>query len=131
MVFPTEFHQVPFAQDHPNQGCLLVSNGPVITSEYHLFAACPEMKTVGLPNRLSFEIGPYFLTLSSSHCLAVLAFITWRRVRLWPMMGSPRDPGGSFCDDLVFFTRRKKMGMRNSRRRVRKGFMVERERSTD
>lgn len=65
------------------------------------------MKTVGLPKRLTFDMGPYFIILSSSHFSAVLALIARRRIRLWPIIGSPSEPGGNLFDDLLL--RRKKM----------------------
>lgn len=72
---------------------------------------------MGFPKRLSFEIGPYFLALSSSHFSAVLAFIALRRPRLWPIMGNPNDPGGILCDDLFpLLLRRRKMGRRKMER---------------
>ena len=77
----------------------------------NLFAACPEIKTVGLPKRLSFDIGPYFVILCWSHFSAVLARLAPRRLRLWPIKGIPSEPGGSLFDDLLPFVRRKKMGM--------------------
>ena len=89
----------------------------------NLFAAGPEIKTVGLPKRLSFDIGPYFLILCSGHFSAVLARMALRRPRLWPIKGIPSKPGGSLFDDLLPFLRRKKMGMRN-REIARKIFMI-------
>lgn len=77
----------------------------------NLFAACPEIKTFGLPKRLSFDIGPYFVILCWSHFSAVLARLAPRRLRLWPIKGIPSEPGGSLFDDLLPFVRRKKMGM--------------------
>lgn len=58
------------------------------------------MKTVGLPKRLSFEIGPYFLALPEIHFSAVLALMAQRKLRLWPTTGMPNDPGGILFDDL-------------------------------
>lgn len=89
----------------------------------NLFAACPERKTVGLPKRLSFDIGSYFVILCSSHFSAVLARMALRRPRLWPIKGIPSEPGGNLFDDLLPFVRRKKMGMRN-REMARKIFMI-------
>lgn len=78
------------------------------------------MKTVGFPKRLSFETEPYFLILCSSHFSAVLARMALRRPRLWPIMGSPSEPGGSLYDDFFLLVRRRKMGMRKRKTVMRR-----------
>lgn len=65
------------------------------------------MNTVGLPKRLNFDMGPYFLILCSSHFSAVFDLMAPRRPRLWPIMGMPSEPGGSLFDDLLLVRRRK------------------------
>lgn len=69
------------------------------------------MKTVGFPNRVSFETGPYFAILLSSHSSAVLVRMARRRPRLSPIKGIPSDPGGSFLEDFLLLTRKRKMVM--------------------
>ncbi|POO00377.1 hypothetical protein TorRG33x02_037900 [Trema orientale] len=81
----------------------------------NLLAAGPWRKTVGLPKRVSFEIGPYLLILSSSHFSAVLALIALRKLRLWPIIGIPSEPGGSFFVDLLLLIKRRNMGIRSMR----------------
>ena len=81
------------------------------------------MKTVGLPNRLSFDIGPYFIILSSSHFSAVLARIARRRPRLWPMIGIPSEPGATLFDDSVLLISRSRTGIRK-RKRASRIFMI-------
>ncbi|KAI6687489.1 hypothetical protein NL676_024317 [Syzygium grande] len=83
------------------------------------------MNTVGLPKRVSFEIGPYFPTLSWSHFSPVFVLMARSRSMLWPTMGIPNDPGGSFLDDplLLLQLNRKRTG-RRKRRRVIKTFIV-------
>lgn len=80
------------------------------------------MNTVCLPKRISFDIGPYFLILASSHFSAVLARMARRRPMLWPIKGIPSDPGGNLFDDLLPHDRRRKMGVRK-RKIARKIFM--------
>lgn len=65
------------------------------------------MNTVGFPKRDNFDMGPYFIILCCNHCSAVLALIARRRLRLWPIMGIPSEPGGSLFDDLLLVRRRK------------------------
>lgn len=86
----------------------------------NLLAAGPYMNTVGLPNRFSFDMGPYLLTLSWIHCSAVFARIARRRSKLWPIMGIPIEPGGTVVVDeeyVVFLVllRKIRIGMRKTR----------------
>lgn len=67
-------------------------------------------------------MGPYFWTLFWSHCSAVLARMARRRLKLWPIMGIPSDPGGVRLDDddlgvLVLVMRMSGMMRRRIRRR--------------
>jgi len=87
----------------------------------NLFASFPYMKTVGLPKRVSIDIEPYFCILSRSHFSAVLVLIALRSCRLWPIMGIPSEPGGSFLDDFLPLIRRK-MGKRTIKM-VKSGFI--------
>lgn len=82
------------------------------------------MKTVGLPKRLSFETGPYFSILCCSHFSAVLARMARRRPRLWPIMGSPNEPGGTLFGDLFLLAKRSKMGMRRRKTVKKRVFMI-------
>lgn len=57
------------------------------------------MHTVGLPKKVSFEIGPYFLTLSWTHFSPVFVLMAQSMPKLWPIVRIPSDPGGNFLDD--------------------------------
>lgn len=43
---------------------------------------------------------------------------------LWPIMGSPREPGGTLFAELLLLTRRSKMGKRN-KKKVKRVVMAE------
>lgn len=67
-----------------------------------LLAAGPWTRTLRLPNTFSFEIGPYLLILCRSQSSPLLALMAWRSWRLWPIIGIPKEPGGSRCFFFCF-----------------------------
>uniref|UniRef100_A0A2P2PSX4 Uncharacterized protein n=1 Tax=Rhizophora mucronata TaxID=61149 RepID=A0A2P2PSX4_RHIMU len=77
------------------------------------------MNTVLYPTKLSFEIGPYFFILFFNHSSAVFLRMALWRANVWPIMGKPKDPGGSFLGFSFLFRRTSRTSGRR-KRRIRK-----------
>lgn len=104
-------------------GCWRASES--VLEKMNLFAAGPVRKTVGLPKRVSLDMGPNFLILLLIHCSPVFVRMAQRRPRLWPMIGIPRDPGGSLFDGFLVLVRRWMVMRRNARRRASSSEAIE------
>ena len=101
-------------------GCWFARITPSLVN-MNLFAAAPLRRTVGVPKRLSLDTAPYFWILLWSHFSPVFFLRACKKLKLWPMMGMPREPGGSFWDTPLLSLRKSmmKIGRRKINRRLK------------